>query len=148
MMSTACRISEQNELHYVTVLIVRRVDIFKRQIYRDIVIESLRFFQQHKALDIYASVIMSNHIHLLLRSPLANSSTFINRTLIKNAHLAIKRQVNWIFASRRPAISSTKAEPLPNLSRLFLICYAEQGELRIFTRMQACGLWERTMTNK
>ena len=91
-MSTACRISEQNELHYVTFQIVQWIDI-----------------------------------HLLLRSPLANSSTFINRTLIKNAHFAMKRQVNWIFASRRPAISPTKAEPLPNLSRLFLICYAEQG---------------------
>ena len=32
-----------------------------------------------------------------------------------------------VFASRRPAFSPTKAEPLPNLSRSFLICYDEQG---------------------
>jgi len=38
-----------------------------------------------------------------------------------------KRTVNWIFASRRPAISPTKAEPLPNASCLFLIYYGEQG---------------------
>ena len=42
-MSTAYRISEQDELHYVTFQIVRWIDIFTRQIYRDIVIDSLRF---------------------------------------------------------------------------------------------------------
>ncbi|GHT49095.1 hypothetical protein AGMMS49982_01790 [Bacteroidia bacterium] len=63
-MSTGYKISEQDELHYVTFQIVRWVDLFTRQIYRDIVIDSLRFCQQHKGLEIYAFVIMSNHIHL------------------------------------------------------------------------------------
>jgi len=59
-MSTAYRISEQDELHYVTFQIVRWIDIFTRQIYRDIVIDSLRFCQQHKELEIYAFVVMSS----------------------------------------------------------------------------------------
>ncbi|MCL2593328.1 MAG: transposase [Defluviitaleaceae bacterium] len=44
------------------------IDIFTRQVYRDIVIDSLRFCQQNKGLEVYAFVVMSNHIHLLLRS--------------------------------------------------------------------------------
>ncbi|KAA6302577.1 MAG: hypothetical protein EZS26_001084 [Candidatus Ordinivivax streblomastigis] len=67
-MSTGYQISEQDELHYVTFQIVRWVDLFTRQIYRDIVIDSLHFCQQHKGFEICAFVIMSNHIHLLIRS--------------------------------------------------------------------------------
>ena len=67
-MSTGYQIKEQEELHYVTFQIVRWVDIFTRQVYRDIVVNSLRFCQQNKGLEIYAFVVMSNHIHLLLRS--------------------------------------------------------------------------------
>ena len=67
-MSTGYQIKEQGELHYVTFQIVRWIDIFTRKVYRDIVIESLRFCQHNKGLEIYAFVVMSNHIHLLLRS--------------------------------------------------------------------------------
>jgi len=68
-MSTGYQIKEQDELHYVTFQIVKWIDIFTRKVYRDIVIDSLRFCQQNKGLEIYAFVVMSNHIHLLLRSP-------------------------------------------------------------------------------
>ena len=67
-MSTAYQISEQDALHFVTFQIVRWIDIFTRQVYRDIVIDSLRHCQQNKGLEIYAFVVMSNHIHLLIRS--------------------------------------------------------------------------------
>ena len=67
-MSTGYQIKEQDELYYVTFQIVRWIDIFTRKIYRDTVVESLRFCQQNKGLEIYSFVIMSNHIHLLLRS--------------------------------------------------------------------------------
>ncbi|HLP05348.1 MAG TPA: transposase [Paludibacter sp.] len=67
-MSTGYQIKEQDELHYVTFQIVKWVDIFTRKVYRDIVIDSLRFCQEKEGLEIYAFVIMSNHIHLLARS--------------------------------------------------------------------------------
>ena len=52
-MSTGYQISEQEELHYVTFQIIRWIDIFTRRIYRDIVIDSLRFCQQNKGLEVY-----------------------------------------------------------------------------------------------
>jgi len=76
-MSTGYQISEQDELHYVTFQVVRWIDIFTRQIYRDIVIESLRFCQQNKGLEVYAFVVMSNHIHLLIRSDIGKLSDTI-----------------------------------------------------------------------
>jgi len=76
-MSTGYKISEQDELYYVTFQIVRWIDIFTRQVYRDIVIDSLRFCQQNKGLEIYAFVVMSNHVHLLIRSELGKLSDTI-----------------------------------------------------------------------
>jgi REP element-mobilizing transposase RayT len=55
-------------MYFVTFTVHQWVDVFTRSVYIDIVIESLRFCQQHKGLKIYAWVIMSNHIHLILRS--------------------------------------------------------------------------------
>lgn len=67
-MSIGYHIEKQDDLHFVTFQIVRWVDIFTRKVYRDIVVDSLKYCQQHKGLEIYAFVIMSNHIHLLIRS--------------------------------------------------------------------------------
>ncbi len=76
-MSTGYKIEDQEALHYVTFQIVNWVDIFTRQVYRDIVIDSLRFCQQNKGLEIYAFVVMSNHIHLLIRSDIGKLSDTI-----------------------------------------------------------------------
>ena len=51
--------------------------MFTRQVYRDIVIDSLKFCQVNKGLEIYAFVIMSNHIHILLRSSIGKLSDTI-----------------------------------------------------------------------
>jgi REP element-mobilizing transposase RayT len=67
-MSTGYKISEQDALYFVTFQIVRWIDIFTRQVYRNIVMDSLRFCLRTKGLEVYAYVIMSNHIHLLIRS--------------------------------------------------------------------------------
>ena len=67
-MSTGYKIAEGTGASYLTFQIVAWVDIFTRKVYRDIVIESLKYCQQNKDFELYAYVIMSNHIHLLARS--------------------------------------------------------------------------------
>jgi hypothetical protein len=62
-MSTGYRIIEHAELHFVTFQTVRGIAVFTGKVYRDIVIDDLRFCEQHKGLEIYAFVVMSNHIH-------------------------------------------------------------------------------------
>jgi REP element-mobilizing transposase RayT len=76
-MSTGYKIVDQEALHYVTFQVVNWVDLFTRQVYRDIVIESLKFCQVNKGLEIYAFVVMSNHIHILLRSSIGKLSDTI-----------------------------------------------------------------------
>jgi len=76
-MSTGYKMSEKYGCYYLTFQVVGWVDIFTRKVYRDIVIDSLRYCQEHKGLSLYAYVIMSNHIHMLMRSENGDPSGFI-----------------------------------------------------------------------
>jgi REP element-mobilizing transposase RayT len=67
-MSTGYKIAVNDGVYFLTFQIVGWVDIFTRKIYRDIAIESLEYCCENKGLQIFAWVIMSNHIHLLARS--------------------------------------------------------------------------------
>lgn len=67
-MSDGYQIKNQEAAHFLTVQIVGWADVFSRKIYRDIVIESLAYCRAHKGLEIFAYVIMTNHIHLICRS--------------------------------------------------------------------------------
>jgi len=76
-MSTGYQIVEQDALHYVTFQIAKWIDLFSRKVYRDIVIDSLRYCQQNKGLEVYAFVVMSNHVHALIRSDIGKLSDTI-----------------------------------------------------------------------
>ena len=76
-MSFAYKIYDQHSRYYVTFTVHQWADIFTRSLYADIVLDSLRFCQKEKGLKIYAWVIMSNHIHLILRSETNNLSDII-----------------------------------------------------------------------
>ncbi len=67
-MSSKYIIKDQNAAHFLTITIVSWVDIFTKKIYRDIIIDSLKYCQKEKGLEIYGYVIMSNHIHLIVRA--------------------------------------------------------------------------------
>jgi len=58
-------IHNQQAVYYMTFTIVGWIDIFSRQNYRDIFIESLKYCQLNKGLHLHAYVIMSNHVHLI-----------------------------------------------------------------------------------
>ena len=60
------KILEQQGLNYLTLTIVGWVDIFTRKDYKDIIIKSLEYCQEHKGLVVFGYVIMSNHIHLIV----------------------------------------------------------------------------------
>ena len=76
-MSTAYKILEKEGAYFLTFQIVGWVDLFTRKVYRDIVIESFKYCQINKALNLFAYVIMSNHIHLLAQSGVGDLSGFI-----------------------------------------------------------------------
>jgi putative transposase len=64
-MSEKRKTMESGGCYFMTCTIVGWVDVFSRQRYRQIVVDSLKYCQAHKGLKIYGFVIMTNHIHLL-----------------------------------------------------------------------------------
>jgi REP element-mobilizing transposase RayT len=67
-MSLTNRIYNQQGVYFVTFTVHQWVDVFTRNEYKDILVDSLRYCQKAKGLDIYAWVLMSNHLHLIIGS--------------------------------------------------------------------------------
>jgi len=65
-MSRKYKIGDQDSLYFATFTVVEWIDLFTRQEYRDIFLDTLRYCQKNKGLDLYAYCIMSSHIHLII----------------------------------------------------------------------------------
>jgi putative transposase len=61
-------VQNENETYFITSTIVDWVDVFTRPIYRDIIVDSLKYCQASKGLDIYGWVLMSNHLHAIVEA--------------------------------------------------------------------------------
>jgi putative transposase len=64
-MSSRYKILQQQGMNFMTCTIVGWVDLFTRQAYRDIVLDSWRYCQKNKGFRIHAYTFMPNHIHLI-----------------------------------------------------------------------------------
>ena len=52
--------------HFITFTVVGWVDVFSRELYKDILCKSLIFCMQKKGLKLHAWVFMTNHVHLIV----------------------------------------------------------------------------------
>ncbi len=93
---------DQDKLYFITFSVVYWVDVFSRSIYKDIVVESLRYCQKEKGLEIYGWIIMSNHIHLIVGRNEKNKIEEIIRDFKKHASVHICRTIeNNTLESRK-----------------------------------------------
>lgn len=67
-MSTNYRFSDSEIPHFITMTLVEWIDLFNRQAYKDLIIDNLKYCVKNKGLVIYAYVIMSNHIHMIVKT--------------------------------------------------------------------------------
>ena len=67
-MSRNYKIQNKEGIYFITFASVEWVDVFTRKIYRDIFIESVRHCQKEKGLVVYSWCLMSNHVHMIVRS--------------------------------------------------------------------------------
>jgi REP element-mobilizing transposase RayT len=67
MAEVGYQIRDQSKIHFVTFTIIDWVDVFTKTVYKDIVIDSLKYCQTNKGLVLYAYVIMTNPIHLIIQ---------------------------------------------------------------------------------
>ena len=65
-MSRKYKIRDQEKIYFVSFAVVYWIDVFIRNEYKKILLNSLRFCQKEKGLEIYAWCIMTSHIHLII----------------------------------------------------------------------------------
>lgn len=71
------KVRNQAGTYFVTFAVVEWVDVFTRQEYRDMVLDSLRFCQKEKGLRLHSWCIMSNHLHLIYSTVHGNVSALL-----------------------------------------------------------------------
>lgn len=67
-MSTKYKATQKDITYFITVTTVGWIDVFTRLRQKNVIINALKYCQQHKGLEIYAFCIMSSHLHLLCKA--------------------------------------------------------------------------------
>ena len=67
-MSSKYKFHDQDELYFVSFAVVYRVDLFIRNVYKDILLDSWRYCQTEKGLELYGWCIMTSHVHMIIGS--------------------------------------------------------------------------------
>jgi REP element-mobilizing transposase RayT len=57
-----------DKAYFLTMTVVNWIDVFSRKNHRDILVNSLKYCQEKKGLYIFAYVIMTNHVHLIVNT--------------------------------------------------------------------------------
>jgi len=94
------KIRDESATHFVTFTVVGWIDVFSRKIYKDILVDSLKYCQTHKGLVINAYVIMTNHAHLIVSAEGGNLSSII-RDLKKHTSRVIVERIQNDSESRK-----------------------------------------------
>lgn len=99
--TTGYKIRNPNGIHYVTFTIVGWIDVFSREIYKEILIKNLDYCMKNKGLELYAYVFMTNHIHLIISKNGNTKQEDIIRDFKKFTSKEIVKTIKSISESRR-----------------------------------------------
>ena len=108
-MSTKYKFGDNEMAHFITFSVVNWIDALTRNVYKDIIVESLQYCIKEKGLKLHAWIIMSNHVHLIastgkdflisniLRDFKKYTSKQIFKAIKENLVESRKEWMIWIF---------------------------------------------------
>jgi REP element-mobilizing transposase RayT len=99
-MTTGYKIKDQESLYFLTFQIVDWLDVFTRKVYKDIIIDSFKYIIDKKGFQLFAYVIMSNHVHLVAHSSDGKLSETI-RDFKKYTSKRIIKTIKTVHESRK-----------------------------------------------
>lgn len=94
-------ISDQHGTHFLTFTVVEWTDIFTRPVYKQIIVDALNYCTVHKGLEVFAWVLMTNHLHLICRTAPPFHLSHFMRDFKKHTSKKISVSVQEIAESRR-----------------------------------------------
>ena len=107
-MSRKYKFRDNSKLYFVTFTVTNWIDLFIRTDYKDIVLASIRYCQQHKDLEVHAWCIMTSHLHLIvgtkgnslsniMRDLKRHSSEMLHTAIAKSNTESRKEWLLWMF---------------------------------------------------
>jgi putative transposase len=80
-MSRKYRFGDQDHLHFVTFTTINWIDVFIREQYRQVLIDSVKYCQNNKGLEVYGYCLMTSHFHMIMGRNSFNTQEGIVRDL-------------------------------------------------------------------
>ncbi len=107
-MSRKYKFRDQEKLHFVSFATIHWIDLFVRPEYSEVLIESIKYCQSEKGLEIYAWCIMPSHVHLIigtrdkpmqdiLRDFKSHTSRILRETIQTNPIESRKEWIIWMM---------------------------------------------------
>jgi len=107
-MSRKYKFRDNSQLNFVSFATVNWIDVFIRNEYKDVLLDSLRFCQLRKDLELYAWCIMTSHVHLIIGSrgtPMeyimrdfkSFTSTTLRKAISENLIESRREWMLWMF---------------------------------------------------
>ncbi len=89
-MSRKYKFGDSSQLYFISFSVIQWIDLFIRKVYKEIMLDSWRFCQKEKGLEIYGWCIMSSHVHMIvgtsgqpLEKTIGEMKSFTSRSLRK-----------------------------------------------------------------
>ena len=107
-MSRNYKIRDQEKLHFISFATVNWIDVFIRPVYKDILVESIKYCIENKGLVVYVWVIMSSHVHMIIgtkgekmqdiiRDLKKHTSKAILKAIEENVQESRREWMLWMF---------------------------------------------------
>ncbi len=101
-MSHKYKFRNPDGIYFVTFTVIGWVDVFTRDVYRNVIIDNFDWYSKNKGLVIHAWVLMTNHVHMIISRRGSNKLEDIMRDFKKFTSVnTIKEIKNNTVESRR-----------------------------------------------
>jgi putative transposase len=100
-MSDAYAISQSGGTYFLTNTVIKWIDVFTREKFRNIILDTWSFCRKHKHLELHAYVVMTNHLHWIGSCPDNVSMADIVRDFKKFTASAILKELQSLNSDSR-----------------------------------------------
>src|SRR4051812_29118580 len=92
-MSDKWKVHDDTLPYFITFTVNQWIDVFTRNEYKNIFCDSVKHYQAEKGMELYAWVIMTNHVHMIIGTSGSHTISDIVRDLKKYTSVHIARAI-------------------------------------------------------
>lgn len=92
-MSRKYKFHDNDQMYFISFATVNWIDIFIREEYKESIVESWKYCQQKKGLEIYGWCIMTSHVHIIIGSK-TNKLEEIVRDMKRHTSIVLRKLIS------------------------------------------------------